>query len=143
MAAVKLLLAALVPAAALLQVSKTLGDFCVLQRDAVDPPAMLWGFGAAGATISVTMDKKGLPPAIVGADGIWRAPLPPTPADIGGGAGHMFALSSSDGSTASLSHVLFGEVWSCGGQVSSPAAEMWCATRVVVSQPLLLVRRAI
>lgn len=103
--------------ASALQITKTLGDFAVLQRDALNPPVVLWGFGTVGATVKCTMDGATIgDQAIVGPDGVWRIALPPMPADVGGGPGHTFVFTASDGSTASMSNVLFGEVWSCGGQ---------------------------
>lgn len=102
---------------ATLQISRTLGDYAVLQRDSQAPPVTLWGFGPVGATVNCSMDGVIIgDQATIGSDGVWRIALPPMPADVGGGAGHTFLFSASDGSTASMSHVLFGEVWSCGGQ---------------------------
>ena len=108
-----LLLVATAALGAPLRLSATLGDHMVLARDAVAPPAMLWGFAAAGVAVTVTMDKTvQLPTVTTGADGIFRIALPPTPA----GGPHAFTLNASDGYLATLSDVLFGEVVLCSGQ---------------------------
>jgi hypothetical protein len=102
--------------AATLTLSASLGDYAVLQRDAVSPPAVVWGFGSPGATVTGALDGAPLPPASVGADGVWRVPLPPTPGDRPGAPGHNFTFASSDGGSAAMSWVAFGDVWACGGQ---------------------------
>ena len=108
-----LLAAASAAAAAPMRLSATLGDHAVLQRDAVAPPATIWGFADAGVTVSATLDGAPLQPAATaGADGIWRVALPPTPA----GGPHAIALTASDGSSAALADVLFGEVAICSGR---------------------------
>jgi hypothetical protein len=48
----------------------------------------------------------------VGADGVWRQALPSTPA----GGPYSLIFEGTDGSTASLDDVLFGDVHLCGGQ---------------------------
>ena len=101
-------------AAAPLRLSRTLSDNAVLQRDAVSPPAVVWGFADAGVTVAATLDGAALPgpPAVAGADGVWRVALPPTPA----GGPHAIALAASDGSKAAMANVLFGDVHFCSGQ---------------------------
>jgi sialate O-acetylesterase len=112
-AAAALLLLARACAGAPVSLSKTLGDHAVLQRDAAAPPALLWGFATAGVSVTVSMDGSALlPAATAGADGVWRQALPATPA----GGPHAFLVNASDGSSASLADVLFGDVHGCGGQ---------------------------
>ena len=97
--------------------SQTLGDNMVLQRDAVSPPAMLWGFANPSTIISVFMDSILLSPnATTGEDSIWRFPLPPTPAGV---EPHVFNISASDGSYISIINVLFGDVYLVSGQSNS------------------------
>jgi len=108
-----LLLGAAGAAAAPMRLSLTLGDHMVLQRDAVAPAAHVWGFADAGVSVAASLDGAApLPAATAGADGVWRVALPPTPA----GGPHSFAFKASDGSSAALNDVYFGEVHLCSGQ---------------------------
>lgn len=83
--------------------SNTLGDHMVLQRDAVNPPAVVWGFADAGSSVKTTFDGK-VYSATTGSDGVWRQALPQTPA----GGPYQITFEGSDGSTAELNDVLFG-----------------------------------
>jgi sialate O-acetylesterase len=105
---------ALMPAslAAPITLSNVLGDHMVLQRDAVSPPAMVWGFGDAGVVVKTSLGATVLS-TTVGSDGVWRQPLPPTPASS---TPVTILFNASDGSSASLSDVLFGDTFLCGGQ---------------------------
>jgi sialate O-acetylesterase len=120
-----------VAAAAPIRLSRTLGDHMVLQRDATSPPALVWGFGDAGVTVSTTFNGKTLGPASVGSDGVWRQALPPTPA----GGPYALSFTASDGSTASLSDVLFGDVFLCGGQsnMQFSVVDTWNATAEIAA----------
>ena len=72
-----LMLALIFPSAASaspsLRVSNTLGSNMVLQRGR---PAPIWGWYAAGETVSVTLDGRQTHSATAGADGLWRVALP-------------------------------------------------------------------
>ena len=103
--------------------SNTLGDYAVVQL-----PVVVWGTGAPGAKVSVTVaaspSRRASPsslapravPAVtatVGADGIWRAPLALieqglTPVSI--------SAAASSGKTLTIRDVLVGKVMLCAGQ---------------------------
>jgi len=124
--------AAAAAAAAAFNISNTLGDGMVLQRE--PQSAMVWGFGAPGATVATSM--KGLPKplsATVDATGTWRQQLPPQKASL-----TPQTLKFTSGGTAlSLKDVLFGDVFLCSGQ-----SNMQCVLVVVVVlllMPTLLV----
>ena len=102
-----------VTAATLALAMKPLRLVQVLQRDST--ATVLNGFGKAGDTVAVTLDGSSLPPTTVGADGIWRVSLPSTPASL---TPHTLTATCASGGSASLSDVLFGDVFLCGGQVS-------------------------
>lgn len=91
--------------------SNTLGDHMVLQRDARSPPAIVWGFAAAGVTIKTTFQGNTFT-TTTGSDGVWRQALPPTPA----GGPYTISFTGSDGGSAALNDVLFGDVYLCSGQ---------------------------
>ena len=63
--------------------------------------------GGSDVTVTATFKGAKLPPAAVDAQGVWRVALPPQPATA---TPATIALSGSDGSTASLKDVLFGDV---------------------------------
>jgi len=96
------------------RLSVTLGDNMVLQRNAVSPPALLWGFSQPLVLISVSMNNEVLSPNNIstGEDSIWRFPLPPMQA----GGPHYFNITASDGSSCSIENVLFGDVFLISGQ---------------------------
>lgn len=91
------------------QFSNTLGDHMVLQRD-VDT-ATIWGSAAPSAQISTTFNGQKYS-TTAGSDGVWRQVLPSTPA----GGPYTITSTASTGGTLSLSDVLFGDVYLCGGQ---------------------------
>ena len=76
----------------------------VLQRDSA--ATRVWGFGQAGAQVTVALDGTALPGTTVGSDGIWRAALPPT----GAGGPHTVTLTCGSSGNAALNDVLFGDV---------------------------------
>jgi len=83
------------------------GDHAVLQRD---QPIVVWGKAQAADVVSI---KLGSETVQVTADnkGKWRAQLPGMP------AGGPYALSASaNGDTTTLSDILVGDVFLCGGQ---------------------------
>ena len=88
-----------------LTLSNTLGDHMVLQRDARSPPAIVWGFASAGLVVKTIFNGQQLT-TYADSQGVWRQALPPTPA----GGPYNITFSGSDGSSASLSDVLFGGV---------------------------------
>lgn len=99
--------------AAPMRLSHTLGDHCVLQRDRA---VTVWGLADPGVAVSGALDGASLgAPATAGADGVWRLGVAPHAADSGGGA-HAFSFSASDGTSASMSDVVFGDVFLFGGQ---------------------------
>lgn len=101
-------------AASAISITRTLGDHAVLQRDAV---AVVWGFDEPGATVTTNFSGLVLVNT-TGVDGVWRQKLPPTPA----GGPYQLAFSSSAGGTASLSDILFGDVYLAGGQSNMQAS---------------------
>ena len=131
------LLLALLPAAAMAAAPVTLapmfGSHAVLQRDVKLP---VWGTAEPGANVKVRLVRDGADEgnaietvAVAGADGRWRAVLPPHP------AGGPFRLSagylSAAGSDAPLvaEDVLFGDVWLCSGQSNMDMSYGWGLTR--------------
>lgn len=104
-----------------LSLSNTLSDGMVLQHDRV----VVWGFGIPGSIVAVRMSGGGdspsksrsLQPATVGADGVWRATLPPQKPSL---VPHTLHFDATNGggarATISLRDVLFGNVLMCSGQ---------------------------
>eukprot|EP00937_MAST-01D_sp_MAST-1D-sp2_P006352 g6352.t1 len=91
-------------------VSNTLGDGMVLQR--APKSAIVWGFGEPDVTVTTTFLNHAYT-ARVGADGVWRQALPPTPART---QPTTIAFTDGNGTQASLADVLFGDVFLCSGQ---------------------------
>ena len=89
--------------------SNTLGDGMVLQRTQA---ATVWGFGDPGVTVTTTFLGSTLQ-TTVGQDGVWRQALPPQKATA---TPTTLSFAGSDGGTAQLRDVLFGDVYLCGGQ---------------------------
>ena len=99
-------------AASTFQLSSTLGSNMVLQQ--APASAVVWGFAAPGVTVTTTFAGKALDPAATtDATGLWRQALPPTAASK---QEQTISFSSSDGGSAEMTGVLFGEVFLCGGQ---------------------------
>eukprot|EP00928_Gymnodinium_smaydae_P041597 TRINITY_DN2812_c0_g1_i1.p1 TRINITY_DN2812_c0_g1~~TRINITY_DN2812_c0_g1_i1.p1 ORF type:complete len:556 (+),score=67.35 TRINITY_DN2812_c0_g1_i1:229-1668(+) len=83
----------------------------VLQR--APSAAMVWGFAPPGTTIETDFNQGQYKrKAVAGPDGIWRQTLLPNAA----GGPYTLNFTASSGETASLSDVLFGDVYLCGGQ---------------------------
>ena len=78
-------------------------DHMVLQR--APSQASVWGFAAAGATVSVKAGAAAAT-ATASAGGIWRASLPAQPASTAA----VTLSATSGGKTISVSDVLFGDV---------------------------------
>ena len=92
-------------------VSYTLGDHMVLQR--APQQAVIWGHTKPGATVTTKFDSVGTYTATAGADGVWRQKLPAT---VASKRTYTIAVSGSAGEAQTLSDVLFGDVYLCGGQ---------------------------
>ena len=83
-------------------------DHMVLQHSA---EVKLWGTAEPGATVKVKASwKGGHAKTLAGPDGRWSLTLP-TP-----GPGGPHTLTITDGEKLTLSDILTGEVWLCGGQ---------------------------
>jgi sialate O-acetylesterase len=94
-------------------ISNVFGSHMVLQRDSVD--TLVYGFAAPGDTVTLQVDGNALPPSKADASGVWRSALPKSMTVAGGP--HAINAVCSDGSTGgSLTDVLFGDVFLCGGQ---------------------------
>lgn len=99
-------------------VSRTLGSHMVLQR--APASAMVYGHAKLGATITTTFGGKKYTTTTDWVDvgdgqglGTWRQALPPMP---GGKTAYTLTFASSAGDHATLTDVLFGEVYFCSGQ---------------------------
>lgn len=90
--------------------SRTLGDSMVLQRNA---PSVVWGFGTPGVTVATQLDAGAPLHTLVDSAGVWRQTLPASDAD---GAPHVLLFTASDGSSAALHDVYWGDLFACGGQ---------------------------
>ena len=91
------------------------GDGMVLQ--AAPQPSTVWGFCARGDVVTVTVGGGAAVPAVVGPwlnSTVWMATLPATPASFV--PVDVVATRASDGRTAGLRDVLFGDVWVCSGR---------------------------
>jgi len=87
--------------------AKVFGDHAVLQRD---QPIAVWGTGAAGHKLTVTLNGK-TAQATADGQGRWRVELPRLP------AGGPYTLGvTSDGKTVTVNDVLVGDVYLCSGQ---------------------------
>ena len=101
------------PSAATFNLSNTLGDGMVLQRG---ESTVVWGFGDPGVQVTTTFDGRALPASTVGPDGVWRATLPAVEARK---SPTTLTFTGTDGGTAALRDVLFGDVILCSGQARS------------------------
>jgi sialate O-acetylesterase len=101
-------------------VSATLGSNMVLQRD---KKVTLWGYSKKGSNITTSLyddDGNGkekarlvLTTTVEGNDGLWRQTLPSQPASL---VALTIKIKSSTGEAQTLSNILFGDVYICGGQ---------------------------
>ena len=107
-----LILAASLPAAAAAAcaLSNVLASHLVLQR--APASSTVWGFATAGTKVVTTFAGAAYSSA-AGSDGVWRQPLPPTPANA---IGQTISFNCSTGESFAIDDVLFGEVVICGGQ---------------------------
>ena len=80
--------------------------------------AVIWGFGAVGASVSVTLGDQTEMTKVVENQkkiGVWKVTLKPQPP---GGPHTILASQDNMGmvSKIQLGNVLFGDVWICSGQ---------------------------
>ncbi|KAI3354460.1 hypothetical protein L3Q82_018972, partial [Scortum barcoo] len=87
------------------------GDHMVLQKS--PERAVVWGYGPEGAQVYVFLlgvtNQKASPVTVT--EGVWRVSFDPVEA---GGPYNVTAVVEN--STVTLTDVLFGDVWLCGGQ---------------------------
>jgi sialate O-acetylesterase len=101
----------------------------VLQRNS--DATTVWGFGTPGATVETRFSGSAKSfSASVDSKGIWRQPLPATPA-----GGPKSVVFRSDGKELVLNDVLFGDVFLCSGQ-----SNMYFAVSQVVDAGLEMSR---
>ncbi|XP_046891749.1 sialate O-acetylesterase [Hypomesus transpacificus] len=88
------------------------GDHMVLQKS--PESAVLWGYGpdAAMIFVSVTGPFTHKPPPTTVSNGIWKVSLDP----VGAGGPYNVTVFLKNGYSITLTDVLFGDVWLCGGQ---------------------------
>jgi sialate O-acetylesterase len=94
-------------APATLKLPHIFSDRMMIQRDV---PAPIWGWGAPGQSVTVTLAAHRVT-APIDADGRWKVSLPPSPA----GGPHDLTVRSGE-QTVRIADVLIGEVWLCSGQ---------------------------
>ena len=80
--------------------------------------AVLWGFGAVGSDVMVTLGEETYTTKVVENEkkvGVWKLTLKPQPA---GGPHTILASQDNMGTVTKLQliNVLFGDVWICSGQ---------------------------
>ena len=97
------------PRASAFELSNTLGDHMVLQRD--DATSQVWGFADPGDVVTTTLSGHRLV-STTDKDGVWRQRLPEHPASL---VPETISFSSSSGASARLDDVLWGDVYLCGG----------------------------
>jgi len=95
--------------ASTLTISNTIGSDMVLQR--APYASSIFGWADAGDTITVAFNQKNYQSTAV-ADGSWSVKLDPTAA----GGPYSIVVASSAGDKVTLTNILFGDVWLCGGQ---------------------------
>jgi sialate O-acetylesterase len=106
-----LLMALLIPTAALTSEARFASVFnenMVLQRDQV---IRVWGTAEPGAELSVSFADHAAT-AVTSEDGSWSAEIPP----LGAGGPYVLELRSQGAPVQQLANVLVGEVWLCSGQ---------------------------
>ena len=82
----------------------------VLQR--APQQAVVWGYVPKGESVVVALDGAALPASHADGNGTWRVRLPPTLA----GGPHTIEVTASTGGKQTLTDILFGDVFLCGGQ---------------------------
>jgi len=91
-------------------VSNALGSHMVLQR--APQKANIWGWAAANDQVTVTFNQKTYTATAAATGGAWSVLLDATSA----GGPYTIDAASSSGLRASLTDVLFGDVYVCSGQ---------------------------
>ena len=99
------------PQASAFRLSNTLADSMVLQRDS--NRTCVWGFADPGDMITTSFQGRNLTAVTTGDAGIWRQFLPSQPATL---IPQVLSFSSVSGASATLSDVLFGDVFLAGGR---------------------------
>lgn len=90
----------------MLKFAPIFSDHMVLQRE---KPLRIWGTGESHADVTVTLGSLSGTAQV--RDGRWSVTLPALP------AGGPYTLTAADGTeTQTLTDVMLGEVWLCGGQ---------------------------
>ncbi|MGI4864904.1 MAG: sialate O-acetylesterase [Janthinobacterium lividum] len=92
---------------ATVRLPRFVADHMVLQRDA---PVPLWGWAAAGETVTVTFRQRTYKAVPEAGTGRWQVRLPAQP------AGGPYELTIKGQNTIQLRDVLFGDVWLASGQ---------------------------
>ena len=114
-ACLALLLAA--PAWAKTHLATIFGDNMVLQRD---QPVPVWGWAEPGEKVTVAFAGQ-QKTAAAGADGKWMVKLDPLHASA-----KPASLTATGTDTVTVTNVLVGEVWLCGGQSNMGATLLEC-----------------
>ncbi|XP_036392176.1 sialate O-acetylesterase-like isoform X1 [Megalops cyprinoides] len=90
------------------------GDHMVLQK--APEQSVLWGYGSDGAEVIVSLEgeQENRKHSVLVQNGLWRVALDPVKA---GGPYNVTAVQQGKNITwVTLTDVLFGDVWLCGGQ---------------------------
>jgi hypothetical protein len=90
--------------------SRTLGSNMVLQR--APQQAVIWGAVKAGTAVTTTFGGQSFH-TISDSSGVWRQKLPATEATA---TPHIITAKAASGETATMSNVIFGDVYLCGGR---------------------------
>ena len=98
----------LVASSSSLFIPQAISSNMVLQRG--PQSARLWGWAAAGSTVSVSLDSTGYK-VLAQADGSWTVDFPPQQAST-----NRSVLIEGDGESVQLLNVAFGDVYICSGQ---------------------------
>ena len=102
------------PAPAAFRFASSQGDNMVLQQSPAQ--ATVWGFVAAGKSVSVSFQGQSIAATTSTTwmgQSTWIVKLPATNASL---TEEHNITATSDGTTITLSNVLFGDVWVCSGQ---------------------------
>jgi sialate O-acetylesterase len=117
-----------------LRLARIFGDHMVLQRDA---PVPVWGWAAAGNTVTVTFAGQ-TKTATAGADGRWQLLLDALPASA---EQRELTAAAEPAEKVTIADVLVGEVWLAAGQSNMgwPVAKTstGTATLAKAADPLL------
>ena len=117
------------PRASAFELSNTLGDHMVLQRD--DATSQVWGFADPGDVVTTTLAGHRLV-STTDKDGVWRQRLPEHPASL---VPETISFSSSSGASARLRDVLWGDVYLCGGYGALRCCALRCAAALALLSP--------